>query len=390
MPAIVIATCFFAAASALAADADTRVRDTDTGANGGPSAIVSISAEQAPFNFYDLTQTRVDRLTFLGGLELTSSDKRFGGLSGLRVSPDGQNLLAISDRGLWIAMGLSYKNGHLTGVKDALIAPMLNRRGKGVAEIRDEDGDSEAFTEIPGSGLVVAFEGDHRLWHYGATLQDAVQGKRPRPLPLPTDVAQQISNLPSNGGLEALTTLSDGSLFGLSERGADENGHLKGWIIGSDGGIVSVSYKARGGFMPTDMDTLPNGDVLLLERHLSLLGGLAARLSIISRADLVSGKPFRAREVARLQFPFNIDNMEGLAVRQDVRGRTIVYLVSDNNYNPIQRTILMMFRLEKNAVMPDTMREASLECRVCNLATEALKSPAQAPGASALAAQGGR
>jgi hypothetical protein len=43
--------------------------------------------------------------------------------------------------------------------------------------------------------------------------------------------------------------------------------------------------------------------------------------------------------------PASVDNMEGLAVREDAGG-TIIYLISDDNFNPIQRTLLMKFRLE--------------------------------------------
>jgi hypothetical protein len=38
--------------------------------------------------------------------------------------------------------------------------------------------------------------------------------------------------------------------------------------------------------------------------------------------------------------------MEGLAVRTSKDGKTIVYVVSDDNFNaPLQQTLLMMFEL---------------------------------------------
>jgi hypothetical protein len=44
---------------------------------------------------------------------------------------------------------------------------------------------------------------------------------------------------------------------------------------------------------------------------------------------------------------FIIDNMEGLSVRTGEDGETLVYVVSDNNFNgPIQQTLLMMFELK--------------------------------------------
>jgi len=43
-----------------------------------------------------------------------------------------------------------------------------------------------------------------------------------------------------------------------------------------------------------------------------------------------------------------VDNFEGIAVRQDSNGDTLVYIVSDDNYSPLQRTLLLQFRLEKD------------------------------------------
>ena len=40
-----------------------------------------------------------------------------------------------------------------------------------------------------------------------------------------------------------------------------------------------------------------------------------------------------------------IDNMEGLAVSEDEDGRTILTLVSDDNYSVLQRTLILQFAL---------------------------------------------
>jgi hypothetical protein len=44
-----------------------------------------------------------------------------------------------------------------------------------------------------------------------------------------------------------------------------------------------------------------------------------------------------------------IDNMEGLAVHRDAQGRTILTLISDDNYSILQRTLLLEFALEPQA-----------------------------------------
>jgi len=51
--------------------------------------------------------------------------------------------------------------------------------------------------------------------------------------------------------------------------------------------------------------------------------------------------------VADVGMNFMIDNMEGLSVRKGADGETLVYVVSDDNFNtPLQQTLLMMFELK--------------------------------------------
>jgi hypothetical protein len=37
--------------------------------------------------------------------------------------------------------------------------------------------------------------------------------------------------------------------------------------------------------------------------------------------------------------------MEGIAVRSGPAGETLIYLLSDDNYSALQRTLLMMFEI---------------------------------------------
>jgi hypothetical protein len=56
------------------------------------------------------------------------------------------------------------------------------------------------------------------------------------------------------------------------------------------------------------------------------------------------GARLLGEELLKLEYPLNVDNFEGVAVQEDPRG-TIIYIVSDDNYNPFQRTLLLQFRL---------------------------------------------
>jgi hypothetical protein len=38
--------------------------------------------------------------------------------------------------------------------------------------------------------------------------------------------------------------------------------------------------------------------------------------------------------------------MEGIAVRRGVNGEIFLYIISDDNYSPLQRTLLLMFEVK--------------------------------------------
>ena len=103
-----------------------------------------------------------------------------------------------------------------------------------------------------------------------------------------------------------------------------------------------LTFVTVDGFAATDAAGLPDGDVLVLERRFPPVG---ARLRRIDAAALAPGARLEGRELARLEGSDTVDNMEGLAVRQGPGGATLIYLLSDDNYSPLQRTLLMMFEI---------------------------------------------
>lgn len=342
--------------SALAAEATPIIISPER--VGGAFQESAITAQAVGLHFEDPERTRVGRLSFLGSLELRSEDPRFGGLSSLQVSPDGARFLAVSDAGYWIGGLLDHQGDRVIGVRDVVIAPLLDLDGRPLAESSKEAGDAEAFAEIPGSGIIVSFEGrDARLWHYGVSMTDYARPVTPRPLPMPLDVVREIKSLPWNGGIEAMTSLPGGTVIAIAEDSKVSDDLLDGWIISSSQ-IAKFKYRMSDQFRPTDLATLPDGNLVLLERRFNLLSGLAARIRIIRTEQLLDGGPVEGEEIATLAFPFNVDNMEGIAARANERGETIIYLVSDDNYHPLQRTLLMSFKLEDEYYFGDERQVA--------------------------------
>ena len=86
----------------------------------------------------------------------------------------------------------------------------------------------------------------------------------------------------------------------------------------------------------------------MLERRYTLIGGVAALLRRLPQESIRRGARLDGAEIARLQPPLNVDNMEGIAVRRDGAGGTLIYLLSDDNNSVLQRTLLLMFELRAN------------------------------------------
>jgi hypothetical protein len=293
----------------------------------------------------DPSRDRVGPLRYLGGLWLRSSDPRFGGLSDLRVSPDGARLFAVSDCGQGFTASLSYDAaGRLAGVGDARLVALVGRGGG-----EPTMGGSDAESLVLGDGLEVGFEGRARIEAY--RLQPPFGG-RARPLPFP----KELGLCARNGGLEAMGDLGDGRRFLVCEARRGASSTVPAWS-GRGGAWRERDYALafEGGwagepFRPTGAALLPGGDLLVLERRFPPIG---ARLARLPRASLDGTGVLAPQEIARFEAPLTLDNFEGVETRRDASGRTLVYLLSDDNNcakntgkPALQRTLLLMFALE--------------------------------------------
>jgi hypothetical protein len=276
-------------------------------------------------------------LTFLSGFELRSEDSRFGGLSGLALDASGERLYAVSDHGYALSAHLFHDTeGRLTRIGTWEIFPLLNPAG---AAVRHWQRDAEALVRDQDGSFLVAFEQIHRLWRYPPS--PTAFTSPPGPLPVPKELVQA----PHNGGLEAMTRLQDGRLFLLTERFKHPDGSLKGWLMIQDQ-FAPIFYVPSEGFRPTDLATLGSGDVLLLERRFGPSMNPAMRIQRLRHVLVRPGARLKGEEVARFEPPLTVDNFEGLAVNKDPQVGTLLYVVSDDNYSPLQRTLLFQFRLQ--------------------------------------------
>lgn len=296
------------------------------------AASITIEARPVPLNSDDLQQTTVGKLKYRGGLMLTSPDGNFGSLSDLRVSRDGRRLVAIGDTGTRVTATLRYDaEGNLAGIKDGDLGQLTGLDGKALRGRGDVD--AEAMAPGAEGELIVAFEREHRIWRYFPN----------NPVPEPIPPPEELKQAPRNGGIEAMTLLNDGRLLLIAED-FGKGGRNVAWVSSKDGWSV-LTYAVDGGFLPTGAATLDNGDVLTIERRFTLREGAAGRIKRIAKESIKPGGHLDGAVVAEIRPPLTVDNFEGIEARKDADGRTLIYLISDDNHNPLQRTLLLMFEL---------------------------------------------
>jgi hypothetical protein len=282
--------------------------------------------------------TRVGSLLWRGGIEMKTSSPNFGGWSDLHISADGRSLTSISDEGGWLTAKVDYDtHGNLVGLSGAQIGQLRGLDGKPVE--RKAEADAEAMARLPDGSWLVAFERQHRLRHYQTF------GATPAPVEGPAGIGRQ----PANGGIEALTALTDGTLVAISEEYSERPGTVVGWIGRPMGSSryqwYSFSYTTIPDFRPTALAMLPDGSFATIERAFDMVRGVRCRVMRFDAAELKPGGTVQAEELARLASPYAVDNLEGLAASRGTRGETLLWLISDDNFNPFQRNILMLFEL---------------------------------------------
>lgn len=295
---------------------------------------IALGSTPIALNPDDPKADRLGKLVWLGGLHITSKDKRFGGYSGLETAPGGK-LVSVSDLGHWFVFRPVLDNaGKLAGVAEGEIGPLKDERGRPLSG--KSMSDAEAVRRDPAGGLLVAFERNHRVLRYRTIGGSGI------PIVAPADIKSQ----PGNGGIETMAAFSDGQMLLISEQAQAENGDLKAWLrVGGD--WHKLGYAMGGAFLPTDAAALPSGDLLVLERSFNILTReVGARILRVPATRVAPDGRIYGETLAEWAKPYSVDNMEGLAVARGPGDSTLLWIISDDNQSRLQRTLLMLFRLE--------------------------------------------
>lgn len=276
------------------------------------------------------------RLEFLGGLQLTSENKFFGGLSGVDML-DRETALMISDESYVFRARLVHEGGRLVGIADAEMQSLFAN-----GDTSKTKGDAEDLALDPADrsrGVIVRERQANAMLTF-----DLAAGWPANFEPMRVGAEDRI--LRSNKGLESAAYAPEGtplagSIVTIAERPPRGETDIPAWIAG----VGRFSVVRRDDFDVSSARFLPDGDLLLLERRYSPAWSIGVRLRRIEGSTIAVGARVDGDVILDAGMMSQIDNMEGLAVGADESGRIILTLVSDDNYSLLQRTLILQFAL---------------------------------------------
>lgn len=313
-------------------------------------APVSIDVETISVNFAPLTPWRKSfgRLEWRGGFEIVSTDKQFGGLSGLVIDAQGKRIAAVGDRGTFLTAEVGYRDGLLNSITKARLSRLTDPNGQIIRGKGRKDAEAIALEgRTFEDGLLIGFERRPRVLRY--RFRNGRLSRKPAALRIP----REVDRGPNNKELESIARFPKRSPFGralmvVSEEHRDKSGNILGWIVGGRKAGRFAIRPVRD-FAITDIAVVPGtSDVITLERRFTPTTGAGMLLRLIKAGDFAAGAVVDGEQLFEANQLYSIDNMEGLAVHRTGDGDLRLSIISDDNFNPIQRTLLLQFALGKD------------------------------------------
>jgi hypothetical protein len=304
-----------------------------------PARIAIDAATIEGFDTRDASRVRFGQLEFRGGLVLTSNEQAFGGISSLSMEPDGAHFLAVTDHGSWLRGRIVYRDGRPSGIADAEMAPILGADGSPLAARHWHD--SESLTRGADGMVYVGIERVEKIVRFD--LRRDGLAARGQPIAVPDD----FKTFTHNKSLECLAAPPKGaphagSLIAVTEHSLDADGNHRSFVLRGKQ-FARFSVMRSDDFDVSDCAIVSGADLLLLERRVGPLISAAIRIRKVPLAAIKEGALVDGPVLLQADLGYQIDNMEGLGVHRNADGETILTLISDDNFSPIQRNLLLQF-----------------------------------------------
>ena len=280
--------------------------------------------EWQPLSNGDVAGCSLGKLDLVEGWVLTSNHPEFGGLSGLHVGT--AEAVAISDTGFVLHFPLA-RGGRVP-------LSVFPATGSSAAkQLRD----SESLALRNGTAWI-GFEHSNTIRRY-RTNGWSIDGE---------SAPEAMRDWPRKAGAETMVGLRDGRFLLVSES-VDGGGGAEALLFPGDPVAGEeprlLRYQGVAGFRPTDAAQSSDGRIYFLNRRYTIASSFSA---LLTEADLPSSTDqiVESREVGWFGPACPQDNFEAISITND-NGRESIWIASDDNFGPLQRTLILKFAEER-------------------------------------------
>jgi hypothetical protein len=269
-------------------------------------------------------------------------------LSGLAWDSDENLLYAVSDDGHLVHLRPVISDQSLVDIEIVAAFPLRDVAGVGLAEnLTDSEGlvaRNSRNGVVNDTTLLISFEEPPRIEQY------LPNGTHLGQIDLGAELREERAYTGKNQHLEALTELPEFGIITAPERPLNTVTGGNFWLYNLHGKLAEFPPLDEKHSDLVGMESMRNGHLLILERRYSSMFKpviFALRRIALSRDDA----PIQATVVEEVvhfdtSAGWKIDNFEGVARHEGNR----YFLISDDNENPIQKTLLMYLEIHSDEI----------------------------------------
>ena len=258
---------------------------------------------------------------YAGGVTvLAGADSPLHSLSDLKLTGDG-GFIAVSDVGDLARGRLALDaRGRLIGLEGLSVRRLTLTDGAPISQ--KTEGDAEGLAITAGGDLLVSFERDHRIWNYGPLTA----------LQTPKAVRRPDFPFTENDGMEGLVASGDGWRVAGESGGVWDCSAVRCAVVTPppERPLTDADYRITG------MDRDPAGGWFVVQRS------YRAPIDVRARVRRMAQDGTLGPVLVELKLPGTTDNFEGIAAERH-GDRTRLYILSDDNFNAVQRTMMLAF-----------------------------------------------
>lgn len=286
------------------------------------------------------------QIKLLGGLKIKA--KKVNGLkvtelSDLAWDEDEQLLYAISDEGLLYHLRISIKDNKLDSAEIIFATRIKGDNGRA---LRGKYSDSEGLAIRKGnngikgdSQLIISFENKPRIAYYDSA------GNFVKKVKIPRIIKKKKYYRSKNKALESVTYHPKYGILTAAEYPLKKYPKDYQSIYASNGKIWHFPASQATNSAITGLEVLANGDILVLERaYQNPIIPIKINLRRIKLNQCNKKKECKIENIANFNGAdgWLLDNFEGITHFQGNK----YFMVSDDNNNPLQKTILVLFEIK--------------------------------------------